>query len=144
MSRFPRIFCNGLILALYFLGGCKKMEVVKSELDELSFSWTGGTIFGEPFKVTTKQLHFDTGDLFGREVILEGDIVERGESSTFLTLSDQDGRMLVVLTEVDDAYKFMSETKSSHVKVLGRLERGKKGLPYLLAKAITGETKSSQ
>ncbi len=124
--------------------GCKKIQVIKDDLDELSFSWTGGTVFGDPFQVTTKQLHFDTGDLFGKDVILEGDIQVRGVASTHLVMSDQEGRILVVLTSVDDSYHFLDKAEVNHVKVLGRLERGKKGLPYLLAKAVRPGVKSPQ
>ncbi|MCX6129060.1 MAG: hypothetical protein NTX25_08375 [Proteobacteria bacterium] len=137
--RFGSYF---LAVSVFCLCGCIKIETAKNSVDELSFAWTGGTVFTEPFQVTTKQLHFDTGDLFGRDVILEGEIEERGESSTHLVMSDQEGRILVVLTAVDNSYKFLNKPNINHVKVLGRLERGKKGLPYLLAKAVRPEIKS--
>ncbi|MDQ3233424.1 MAG: hypothetical protein M3Q07_16520 [Pseudobdellovibrionaceae bacterium] len=132
-----------LALALTHVS-CQKIQGIKDDIDETSFSWTGGTVFGEPFQVTTKQLHFDTGDLFGKDVILEGDILERGESSTHLVMSDQDGRILVVLTAVDESYQILAQESVNCVKILGRLERGKKGLPYLLAKAVRPGVKSSQ
>lgn len=122
---------------------CQKIQGLKDDIDHVSFSWTGGTVFGEPFQVTTKQLHFDTGDLFGKDVILEGDILERGDLSTHLVMADQEGRMLVVLTGVDDSYRIL-DLSVNYVKILGRLERGKKGLPYLLAKAVRPGVKSSQ
>lgn len=132
-----------LVLSLSALS-CKKIQALKDDLDETSFAWTGGTVFGEPFQVTTKQLHFDTGDLFGKDVILEGDILDRGELSTHLVMADQDGRILVVLTGVDESYRILAKDSVNHVKILGRLERGKKGLPYLLAKAVRPGVKSSQ
>jgi hypothetical protein len=132
-----------LLLALSSVS-CQKIEDLKEEIDVTSFAWTGGTVFGEPFQVTTKQLHFDTGDLSGKDVILEGDILERGESSTHLVMADPDGRILVVLTAVDDSYRLLAESSVNRVKILGRLERGKKGLPYLLAKAVRPGVKSSQ
>jgi len=125
-----------------FSSSCKKVQTLKEDFDEVSFTWTGGTIFGEPFQVTTKQMHFDTGDLFGKDVIVEGEILERGESSTHLIMADEDGRILVVLTSVDEAYRFLGKSSVNHVKILGRLERGKKGLPYLLAKAVKPGVKS--
>jgi hypothetical protein len=123
---------------------CQKIQGLKDSIDEASFSWTGGTFFGEPFQVTTKQLHFDTGDLFGKDVILEGDIIERDDFSTHLVMADQDGRILVVLTGVDDSYRILGQDSVNRVKILGRLERGKKGLPYLLAKAVRPGVESSQ
>jgi hypothetical protein len=142
-SRCIRLFF-GFILFASFSVSCKKVQSMKEDIDEMSFSWTGGTIFGEPFQVTTKQMHFDTGDLFGKDLIVEGEILERGESSTHLVMADEDGRILVVLTSVDEAYRFLDKSSVNHVKVLGRLERGKKGLPYLLAKAVRPGVKSPQ
>ncbi|WP_141736447.1 hypothetical protein [Oligoflexus tunisiensis] len=141
--RKPGLVPIFLLLALSNIS-CQKIQVLKDEIDVTSFAWTGGTVFGEPFQVTTKQLHFDTGDLFGKDVILEGDILERGESSTHLVMADPDGRILVVLTAVDESYRMLGEETVNRVKILGRLERGKKGLPYLLAKAVRPGVKSSQ
>lgn len=139
-QNLPFIF----LVLLPFNFSCQKIQVVKNYIDESAFSWTGGTVFGEPFQVTTKQLHFDTGDLFEKDVILEGKILERGEASTHLVMADQDGRILVVLTGVDESYRILGDESVNHVKILGRLERGKKGLPYLLAKAVRPGVKSSQ
>lgn len=141
--RKPGLISVVLLLALSSIS-CQKIQDLKDDIDIRSFSWTGGTVFGEPFQVTTKQLHFDTGDLFGKDVILEGDILERGESSTHLVMADPDGRILVVLTSVDESYQILGEPSVNRVKILGRLERGKKGLPYLLAKAVRPGVKSSQ
>jgi hypothetical protein len=139
----PGLVLVFLLLALSSIS-CQKVQGLKDSIDETSFSWTGGTVFGEPFQVTTKQLHFDTGDLFGKDVILEGDIMERDTVSTHLVMADQDGRILVVLTGVDDSYRILGQESVNRVKILGRLERGKKGLPYLLAKAVRPGVKSSQ
>jgi hypothetical protein len=141
--RKPGLVSIFLLLALSNVS-CQKIQGLKDDIDVTSFAWTGGTVFGEPFQVTTKQLHFDTGDLFGKDVILEGDILERGESSTHLVMADPDGRILVVLTAVDDSYRLLGEQAINRVKILGRLERGKKGLPYLLAKSVRPGVKSSQ
>jgi hypothetical protein len=93
-------------------------------------------------KVTTKEIHFDSGRLLGREVILEGQVLSYGKFDTYLVLSDESGRMLVVLThlvgadsEVEDTIK--RQQNKSVLRVLGSVERGKKGLPYLLARSVT-------
>jgi hypothetical protein len=116
---------------------CKQLEQVKDGFDRWSFGWAGGTLFSEPQQVTIKQLHFDTGELFGKDVILEGAIRDRGEAGTHLVLADPEGRMLVVLTQIDDSHRVMERAEVESLRVLGRLERGKKGLPYVMAKAIT-------
>lgn len=118
------------------LAGCGGPSAWESSFDSFSFTVSGGTLFSEPFKVTTKQLHFDTGELFGKDIILEGDVQYIGEASTHLLMSDPDGRMLVVTTGMAESYKQFDSEDIRHIKVLGTLERGKKGLPYLMAKAI--------
>lgn len=134
----PKKVCLDLA-TLLFLGlgmGCTPLEKVQNRLDHLSFAWSGGTLFTEPFHVTTKQLHLDTGSLFGQDVILEGQVKAMGEEHTHLVLIDGEGRMLVVLTELEDAYQTLDAENNQRVRVLGRLERGKKGLPYIRALAI--------
>lgn len=120
----------------FFLSSCGKMSRWEDSFDSFSFTMSGGTLFSDPFKVTTKQLHFDTGELFGKDIILEGDVQYIGDASTHLLLSDPDGRMLIVTTAMTDSYKQFEAEDIRHIKVLGTLERGKKGLPYLMAKAI--------
>jgi hypothetical protein len=132
--RIPYLFLSSLCA---FLVTCKQVETAQEGFDRWSFSWTGGTLFSEPQQVTIKQLHFDTGELFGKDVILEGDVRERGEAGTHLVLTDSEGQMLVVLTQIDDSHRVVDQRDVQSLRVLGRLERGKKGLPYVLAKAIT-------
>lgn len=135
MNKIILVF---LTLLLFVMGALswKKVEIVRDYVDELSFSWFGGTLFGDPLQVTTKQLHFDTGELFGRDVILEGEIVERGEASTHFLMRDNEGRVLVVLTSNDFGYRLLEKSSIRQIRVLGRLERGKKGLPYLMGKVL--------
>lgn len=60
-------------------------------------------------------------------------------------MRDTAGRMLVVLTQVVDAEKTLAEPSPKRLKVLGTVERGKKGLPYILAKAVsTANTEQDQ
>ncbi len=115
---------------------CKPIERLEDGLDRWSFGMTGGTVFSNPFLVSTKQLHFDTGDLFGKDVVLEGEVIKKGEAGTYLVLKDGDGRILVVMTQLESSSRELEGYKSGSLRVLGRLERGKKGLPYVLAKAI--------
>src|SRR3712207_6149343 len=98
---------GGSCLFSLLVGACSPISRMKDGLDRWSFSHTGGTVFSEPFQVTTKQLHFDTGNLFGKDVVIEGDIQEKGDVGTHLVLLDPEGRMLVVLTEVDDSYQLL-------------------------------------
>jgi hypothetical protein len=130
------------ISLVFFSFGCNEVDSLKRYVDYASFKAMGGTLFSDPNKVTTKEIHFDSGRLLGREVILEGQVLSYGKFDTYLVLSDESGRMLVVLThlvgadsEVEDTIK--RQQNKSVLRVLGSVERGKKGLPYLLARSVT-------
>jgi hypothetical protein len=126
-----------IVLAL-LLSGCHfKRSSLTVEVDKLSFELAGGTLFSEPSQVTTKEIHFDTGSLAGQDVIVEGEVQTTGKYFTHLVVNDEFGRMLVVLTQVEGAESFLLNHKPKHLKVWGTVERGKKGLPYVLAKALT-------
>lgn len=133
MSVFCRLICSGILS--FLLLGCSAGQIA-GRVDSWCFGFVGRTVFSDPFKVTTKQLHFDTGELFGKDVVFEGYITEKGELSTYAVIKDEEGRMLVVLSQIDDAYKILDRKDVAYVRVLGRLERGKKGLPYILGKSI--------
>lgn len=119
------------------LTGCWSGRSLPEAIDDFSFNLTGGTVFSDPSQVTTKELHFDTGHLLGKEIILEGQIVSTGKYFTHLVLNDDSGRMLVVLTHLEKAEDLLKKKDLYAVKVLGTVERGKKGLPYVLARSLT-------
>lgn len=122
------------------LTGCWGGRSLPEAVDDYSFNLTGGTVFSDPSQVTTKELHFDTGHLMGKEVILEGSIVSTGKYFTHLVMNDDSGRMLVVLTHLEKAEDLLKDKELDRVKVLGTVERGKKGLPYILARSLTPVT----
>ena len=127
------------ILAIFVClscAGCNNVQDLSRDMDTWSFAATGGTIFGSPFQVTTKQLHFDTGELFGKDVVLEGDVEYFGAAFTHLLLADKEGKVLVVTTKLAESYKEFRADQKPRIRILGRLERGKKGLPYLMAHAV--------
>jgi hypothetical protein len=124
-----------LLLSVLALG-CDQTDELKRDFDYFSFELTGGTFFSQPSLVTTKELHFDTGQLIGREVILEGKVLSLGKFDTYLVIGDDVGRMLVVLTHIEEASQTLGSKKPKRLKVLGTVERGKKGLPYILAKSL--------
>ena len=127
--------CWVLVLLLP-LAGCWGQGSVTTYLDKKSFEFTGATLFSEPGQITMKEIHFDSGNLLGREVIIEGNVVTTGKFFTHLVMVDDSGRMLVVLTKIENAEELLSQGKPEKLKVLGTIERGKKGLPYVLAKSL--------
>lgn len=97
---------------------------------------TGGTLFLEPTLVTTKEIHFDAGRLLGATVLLSAAVEELGKHDTYIVVSDGSGRMLVVLTNLEDSGFVKNDLKEKKVEILGTVERGKKGLPYILARSV--------
>lgn len=124
------------LLILLLLSGCKDWKEVGVYTDSLFFEWGGVTFFSKASQLSTKELHLEAGRLLGRDVILEGDIILVGKYYTHLVVSDGFGRMLVVLTQLEGVEDLLKGGSVKRIKVLGVLERGKKGLPYILARSI--------
>ena len=60
------------LVPFLLLSACSQPQSIQSKLDRWGFEHLGGTFFLQPFQVTSKQLLFDAGELFGRSVILSG------------------------------------------------------------------------
>jgi uncharacterized protein YdeI (BOF family) len=103
-----------------------------------NFSLTGGSFLSDAEQITVKEVILDNGTLLGREVIIEGKILEKGEFDTFVIIDDRSGRLLVVLTDMVGAGPRLKNTEESHLRVFGTVERGKFGLPFVKAKAFIG------
>lgn len=118
------------------ISGCEPAQL-KEKIDREWFAYVGETLFEDTHHITTKELHLDSGAMLGRKIIFEGEVVSKGQYDTYVLMRDSAGRMLVVLTQVIGAEKTLSEPVPKRLKVLGTVERGKKGLPYILAQAMT-------
>lgn len=134
MALARSISCVSIMIAL--LGGCARPAELPSVVDRLMFHKAGGTVFSTPDPLTMKEIHLDNGTLTGRQVIIEGRVMEISENFTYLVLSDETARMLVVLTDIEDARPWLKDQKPTTVKILGTVENGKKGLPYIMARAL--------
>ena len=125
-----------LILAV-ILCSCNKFNNTSEIVDLFTFNLVGGTIFSSPSQVTMKEIHLDKGILLGQEVVIEGKIVEVGRYNTYMVMTDKTARMLVVLTNLNVLEFFGNdEYNRRSVKILGVIDYGNKGLPYVLAKGI--------
>ena len=129
-----------VLLTVLGLQGCNRFEDLPRYTDALSFTWFGFTVFNPAEAVSLKELHFDKGSLLGHDVIVEGKLVEIGKFATYVIISDATARMLVILSEIDRPLPFLTlgeeQSKPLSVRILGSVENGKKGLPFLQAKAI--------
>ena len=127
-----------------FLLSCSNVNDIPQLLDYISFEYVGGTVFSDPEEVTLKEIHLDKGSLLGQEVILRGEIINIGSYHTHMVLADSTARILVVLTEIDFIDKINEfASNGKNVKILGTIDYGKKGLPYILAKSVMFEKKSA-
>ena len=75
--------------------------------------------------------------MLGEDVILKGKLTAMGEHSTHMVVEDGLGRILVVLTDLADITWVKNKKESESVLVLGTVEKGKKGLPFINANSIS-------
>ena len=141
MRRVKTVLCA--LVLLWGLSGCFKSEELPAWVDHWSFVRVGGTLFGNPESLTLKEIHLDTGTLTGRVVVIEGYVAEKSDHGTFLVLKDDMARMLVVLTDVESAAPFLLKAKPKILRVLGTVEVGTKGLPYIKARSLNVPDKLS-
>lgn len=131
------------IVIFFFIGlllsSCEK-NAVKDYIDKLWFNYLGNTAFTDAGLITTKELHLDSGVLLGKKIIFEGEVISKGQYDTFVLMKDSYGRILVVLTNVVSAEKALQkENQPYKLRVLGVVERGKKGLPYIMALSMSAK-----
>lgn len=123
-------------LLLATLTGCWKLDEVPTFVDALAFEHLGGTLFANPDLLSLKEIHLDAGGLAGREIIIEGKVAEVSDHSTYLILTDDSARMLVVLTDLASAAPMLAAHPTT-MRILGTVESGKKGLPFVKAKSVS-------
>lgn len=128
-----------VIIFMSSLSGCnKERESLLHTFEGMVFKSSGVILLSNPTNVSIKELRL-TGNKIESEVVIEGRVEERSENSTYFVISDDTARMLVVTTDLlprMSAVAFQAQ-QGATVKVIGRVEIGKKGLPFLKASAIT-------
>lgn len=131
------------LLFVFFASlGCRP---ISEFVDYRTFVSFGGTLFSSPQTVSMKELHLDSGTLLGKDVVIEGEIVSRAAEDTHVVMADESARMMVVLAKIPQADKMLKDDKIQYLRVLGTVERGKKGLPFVMARVIaSGEVPRKQ
>lgn len=127
----------------FFVLGCQARgsRVIGERLDHVLYRFVGKTLFSRPTLVTVKEIHLDKGLLLGQMVEISGQVVEVGEFGTYAILADDTARMLVVLTDIDsepETVELIEESlnSASQYRILGSIDYGKRGLPYLMARGL--------
>jgi hypothetical protein len=131
------VLCLGL--SLFLFSGCKaESNSVFSSLNSLIYKSFGISIGNDASSLSIKELRL-SGNIIESEVEIEGQVEEVSANNTYFVISDQTARLLVVTTEVLPTVRdvVFQNGKGSNVKVIGKVEIGKKGLPFLKASAIT-------
>ena len=129
---------RSIFLAMICLGisGCNSSNW-STTMDESYFEWFGATLFSKPTVTTTKKIRFDSSLMLGKQVVIEGPIVEISDHFTYMVIADKTARMLINLTEIPEAKHFFDSRKPRILKVLGTVESGKKGLPFIMAQSMS-------
>lgn len=125
-----------IFVTVSLLGGCANDESIKGFIDRQTFGKFGITVFASPTVVSMKEVHLDSGSLSGRQVVVEGTIVETGPHGTFIVVADDSARMMVVLTQMPTPVWFTEAHLKRQLRVLGTFESGRRGLPLIYARAI--------
>ena len=124
----------GFVAFIGCLVGCERSLFV--QVDDLLFTSWGRTVLAHPGSLTLKEIHLGSGSYAGEDVVVEGKVVELSQHGTYTVISDDEARLLVVLTDLLDDPVRGSGLKGS-VRFLGTVERGRKGLPLLRARAVS-------
>jgi hypothetical protein len=109
---------------------------MKGFVDRQFFGKFGITLFASPTVISMKEVHLDSGSLPGRQVIVEGTIVDVGPHGTFIVVADDSARMMVVLTQMPTPFWFTEGHLKKNIRVLGTFDSGRRGLPLIYARAI--------
>ncbi|MDD9950904.1 MAG: hypothetical protein OXT67_04990 [Zetaproteobacteria bacterium] len=119
--------------------GWQGSRVVSRRLDSFFFGLTGTTLFSTLPTVTVKEIHLDKGLLLGQNIQITGQVVDVGEFGTYAVLADDTARMLIVLTDMDASSLRAPALQTDgkyHYWVMGSVDYGKRGLPFLLVRGI--------
>ena len=123
-----------LIISCFFLGGCDTGRELSGSFDLWAFSCFGETWFQRAEEITLRAVHLSTAVLNIGDVVVEGRVETVSANGTYLVLADDGGRLLVLLADVKDPERSIRGGRS--LRILGGVESGKKGLPYLRARAV--------
>ena len=121
---------------LFCLSGCFGGGNPWRDVDSWVFAKYGKTIFIRPEELTLRGVHLGTGEVNSSDVVIEGRATDVSVHGTYFVLFDDGGRLLVVLSEIGTDVPIGAFEQSGSIRVLGAIESGKKGLPFLRARAI--------
>lgn len=123
------------ISIMMMLTSCEQMQTALQDVNYAVFSNFGSIIGKKPPEISLKQVHLSREDYFLRDIFVSGKVIELADERTFAIIDDGDGTLLIKLTylpvEVADKIK-----ESQKIRIFGKLEYGKLGMPILTAHGI--------
>ena len=131
-----------LFVGLMAIVGCKDSSKIVEIVDEIAFIFLGGTVLSSPEQISLKEVHLDPAGWIGRRVIVEGQLKKNSDSGTYMVISDELASLLIVTTEVKSRGQLKGWTQDQAIRILGKLETGRKGLLLLRADVIAEGTKT--
>ena len=111
------------------------------DLDISLVRLTGSTFFDDARVTSLKEVHLGQNEPDGKRVVVKGSLYSMGRFFTHMVVKDSGSKVLVVLTDIADSEIFSNLESGQKVKILGSVENGKKGYPYILAKSVNVVTK---
>ncbi len=123
-----------LLILVALVIGCTASQ--RWSVDAGIFARIGGTFFANPQQVTAKELHLDSGALLGKSIVIEGQVHMIGKHATHMVVRDDTADILIVVTNLLANDESIDKDANKTVRILGTMERGKKGLPFVMANGI--------
>jgi hypothetical protein len=124
-----------LIASIVFIEGCGEKFNPTVFFDKVIFTQIADTIFEKPKIVGFKEIHLSNDFFTDKLVQVKGNVVEKGDLGTFIILGEGDDRLIVATTDL--VREFRQRIYIGHsISVLGTVETGKKGMPFLRAQSI--------
>jgi hypothetical protein len=130
---------RSLVLISCLSFGCQssKWRTLGQIIDTELFERIGGTLLLDSAQISLRAIHLEQGSIEGRLIVTDGIIRDRGKSDTHLIIDDETTRLLVVTTKIDNDSMERLAAVGQWVRILGTVDRGRKGMPVMTALALS-------
>lgn len=125
-----------LLTLTFFTTSCNDLGKLTHTIDLASFKYLGKTMFTEISPLSLQEIHLDNTNYLGQEVVASGLLNEVGQHSTYMVISNDSTKLIVVLTDIKPLELPNNIQINQQVKFWGTVEHGKGGLPYVQARMI--------
>jgi len=117
------------------VSSCSSGVEVTNFIDRFFFSVFADTLFEKPKITGFREIHLSDDVYINGFVRVEGVVAEKGDFGTYIILSHNDDRLIVATTDLTVSDQ-VDLSLGVAVSVLGNVEVGKKGMPFLRAQSL--------